>query len=87
MTTISGIPRMTWHGKPFAVIMWTSPTTTRRFFTFKEWEATLCEAAYTQKKPITIQAEETDYGWHIRHVCLDRQPDPATVTRKAEVPA
>lgn len=80
MTTISGIPRMTWHGKPFAVIMWTGPKTTRRFYTFNEWEASLCEQAWKTKQPITIQAEQTEYGWRIAHVALD---EPVGVPQEA----
>lgn len=78
MTTVSGIPRMTWHGNRYTVIMWTGPTTTRAYYTFNQFAASLCEEAYRKKQSITIQAEETGHGWQIFDVSLDGQQQEAS---------
>lgn len=57
--------------------MWTGPLSTRQFYTWNLWAASLCEQAYKKKQPITIQAEETEHGWKIQHVSLDSQEQTA----------
>lgn len=53
---------MVWPGTRTSVVMWTGPGTTRMFYTWNQWAASLCERAYQKKQAITVDYDETAWG-------------------------